>query len=257
MEKKTFVLSNKKTFRRGIRVFIKGKDGKYASRLCTFTTEHLVDEKQRSTNARKKAAEFITENEEIINGLFHDPAYGKDFYLKGDEEAKLKKEATKINNEDAKRIALNNLFDLAGLPFDDTKSFEVLQAEYNLYAESLSGRKITKSTATSINYEEKNVAKEISDAKEAARQAYREKYGKEIPAEVANDVAFLDGMSNPNFDAEKYLASKGVSSDEDDDDPGESEDKTKLHDMYFEKFGKNVPNLKVNDLAWIKAKLEE
>ena len=255
MEKKTFVLRNKKTYRRGIRIFIKDKDGKFKDRLLNFTTEHLVDEKQRTTNARKIHGEYTTEKLDEISALFSDSAYGKDFYLKGDPDGKLKTATIKVTNDDAKKIALRNLFTLADLPFDDSKPFEVLNEEYNLYAQSFSGRRIGASTAKAIPVEMVDVAEGIASAKAAARELYFKKYGEEVPGVVRDDTAFLDGLSNPDFDAKKYIESKTPASSEEDDNA--TEGKEALRDAYFQKFGKNVPNPKLNDLPWIKAKLEE
>lgn len=248
---KTFILANKKTYRRGLRLFIKGKDGKMSLRICTFTTEHLVDEKQRAKNARKIHAEFITSNQVVIDALFKDSGYGKSFYLKGDSEGKLKRQTTVVTAGDAKRLALRNLMEQVGLPFDDNKPTEILAEEYNIHVQASSGRKIEKSTASVIPGNPVDVAKDIADQKDVARNLYEEKYGEPIPAEFKNDVALLDGLSNPNFDAQAYIAEKAEKHDE------EQDTKEELWAQYFDKFDTKVPNPKKNDIAWIKAKLAE
>jgi hypothetical protein len=53
---KTFVLTNKKTWRREVRVFVMNVNKKFEERLLSFTTEHRVNNKQRTVLGRNTAA---------------------------------------------------------------------------------------------------------------------------------------------------------------------------------------------------------
>lgn len=252
MEHKIFVLTNKRTYRRTVRVFVKGPDGKVTDRQCTFTTEHLVADQERSTNGRTIAAQFDTNNETLYHALLADSGYGKDFVLKSDPEGKLKEASQKLSPEDLKKATLANLFSYQGLKFDASKPVNVLEMEYSLHIQALSGVKSQISAPAPIPHEPVNVAQEIADGKAAARKKYEEDYGEPVPPIVYNDMAFLDGLSNPDFDAEKYIQSKLA------EPPKVEEEKPEdVHALYFAKFQKNVPNMKKNDIAWIKAKLNE
>ena len=267
MEQKVFVLTNKRTYRRSVRVWIKGQDGKVADRLCDFTTEHLVNDKKRNTNARTVAAQFSTKNEALYHALLADTAYGKDFVLIDDPEAKLKEASLKLSPDDIKKATLANLFNGAGLKFDPLKSIGILEMEYAMHIQALSGKRMEVSAPAPIPHEVVNVGKNISELKKAARQAYEDKYGDEVPAVVYDDVTFLDGMSNPDFDAQKYIESKLVKPEVGEKSEGVEEleevdtlakkPAEDVHDLYFKKFNKHVPVPKKNDIAWIKGKLNE
>jgi len=258
MEQKTFQLSNTRTFRRGVRIFVKDAAGKVSDMLCMFTTEKIVSERERYTNARTKAAEYKTTNEMVVNALFSDAAYGKDFYLKGDEEGKLKRSSFVVSQEDIERASLESLFNSAGLIFDRSKSIPILKKEYSLHLEALGGRKIKESGPLEIPHIPVDVPKDIINAKVEARNKYEELYGEPVPEIVFDDIAFLDGMSNPDFKAQAYIKTKteeAEAAQKSGSDAGDS--KEDLYKVYFEKFKKNVPNAKKNDIAWIKGQLSE
>lgn len=260
MEQKIFVLTNKRTYRRAVRVFVKGQDGKVSDRLCTFTTEHLVSDQERNTNARQVAAQFSTKNELLYHALLSDSGYGKDYTLKSDPEGNLKEASLKLTPDDIKKATLATLFSGANLKFDAEKQISVLELEYATHIQSLSGLKTQTSAPAPIPHNIVDVAKEIENKKAAARQKYEDEYGEAVPPVVYDDITFLDGMSNPDFNAEKYIESKLTDAPKVDEGIAQEVKEEKpedIHALYFEKFGKNVPNMKKNDTAWIKGKLNE
>jgi hypothetical protein len=258
MEQKIFVLTNKRTYRRAVRIFVRGLDGKITDRLCMFTTEHLVNDQERNTNARIIAAQYSTNNEMLYHALLSDSGYGKDFVLKDDPEGKLKEASLKLTPEDVKRATLASLFASQGLKFDGNKPTAILELEYATHIQSLTGVKTQISAPAPIPNQIVDVAKEMEGKKIAARRKYEEDYGEPVPPVVYNDLAFLDGMSNPEFDAKKYIQSKLAEPPKvENNKPAEDGKPEDIHALYFEKFQKNVPNMKKNDTAWIKAKLNE
>jgi hypothetical protein len=229
-------------------------------RVLPFTTEHLVHVKQRKTRARQTAAEYTTSNEAEIEALFADSGYGKDFVLKGDPEGKLKKPTRVVTAMDAERIALRGLFKNIDLQFDESKPIEVLKEEYKIHASALAGKKIEKSTASKIPIEQVDVKQSMAETAEMARKIYYDKYGEPVPEEVYDDLAFLSALSDPNFNAKGYIENLSKVDDlatKPDATVPEIETRTldQLQKAYFEQEGKNVPNPKKNDAAWIKAKL--
>jgi hypothetical protein len=259
MKAQTFILKRKKTFRRGVRVYVKDIHGKMTDRVLPFTTEHLIHVKQRKTRARTIPAEYTTSNQAEIEALFADSGYGKDFFLKGDPEGKLKTATRVVTAIDAGKIALRGLFKNINLQFDESKPIEVLKEEYKIHASAMAGIKLEKSTASQIPLEKVDVAQEIADTKETAREMYKEKYGEEVPEEVYDDVAFLSAMSDPNFNAKEYIDNLG-----NDDGDGKANDKVEdtrsleeLQKAYTEEYGTNPPNPKKNDAGWIKKKLAD
>lgn len=248
MESKTFILTQTKTFRHITHVFIKREGNKLDKRQIVFTTENKIQPRQRNTGARKIAAEFTTSDEVIYDALLRSHAYGKKFILKGDPQGKLKKEPFSITPVDAKKVALRNLFEAANLKFDETKTNDVLEEEYRIQMTSKTGVEIEESKASSIPHKEVNVAKELQDQADAARNAYKEKYGEEIPDEFANDTALLSAISDPDFDAKAYMEKNSTIIEETIED---------LQKAYFDQEGTNVPNPKKNDKAWIKSKLAQ
>lgn len=260
---KTFILKRKKVFRRGVRVFIKGIDGKFTDRVLKFSTEHLVAVKLRKTRARTIAAAYTTSNSEEIEALFSDSAYGKDFFLKGDSEGKLKQATRIVSKMDSEKMALKGLFEMINLPFDESKDLAVLQEMYKIQASAMSGRKIEKGSAPApIPIEKVDVAKSMAETADAARKIYEDKYGKPVPEEVSGDLAFLSALGDPDFDAETYIANLDVEPEETANDVQDSNSSTAdtietLQQKYFEKFKTNVANSKKNDAAWIKNKLAE
>lgn len=257
MKRQTFVLLLTKDYRRFIRVFLKNKEGKPEQRNVTFTTEHKVSEKERNRNAKRIQAEFSTSDERLYDGLLRSTAYGKTFVLKGDPEGKLKREPIDLTPFDAKRIALKNHFDAIGLEFDSTKPIEVLEEEYQIYVNAKTGSNIKGSGPAEITHKPINVEKQITEAVDSAKALYKEKYGEDIPDEFANDKAFLSALPDPNFDAKAYIDKAYESVSEDTTETIEEESLEDLHKQYFDKFGKNVANLKKNDKAWIKDRLAE
>lgn len=256
MKQETFVLRNKRTFRRGVRIFTTGQDGKITDRLLMFTTEHLVGDKERATNARGKPAEYRTKDHTEIDGLLSDVSYGKDFYLKGDEAGEMKKEPIRLTREEIEKVSLAGLFAEIGLKFDHSKPIPVLKSEYALKLEALSGKKADVSAPASISHNQVNVGQGIVELKNKAISAYKEKYREDVPEIVKNDVAFLDAMSNPNFDAQAYITKKQKTAESDAKKEVETA-KENLQKEYFDKFKKNVPNVKKNDVGWIKEQLEK
>jgi hypothetical protein len=260
MTQKTFVLTRKKTFRRGVTVFIKDINGKLTARVLKFSTEHLAPIKLRKTRARTIAAEYTTSNSDEIDALFSDLSYGKNFILKGDIEGKLKRAPRIVSKMDSEKMALRGLFEMINLPFDETKPLAVLQEMYKIQAQALSGRKIEKvSGPTPIHIEKVDVAQSMADTADVARKIYKDKYGKPVPEEVHDDIAFLSALGDPGFDAEKYIANLGgeeveVKKDVTDKDTRTIED---LQKAYFDKKKANVPTNKKNDATWIKKKLAE
>jgi len=260
MKRQTFVLKKTKDFRRSMRLNLK-TDGKIDQRNIKFTTEHKVSEKERNKNARKIPAEYSTSDEKIYDGLLRSPAYGKTFVLVGDPEGKLKREPFDITPVDAKKLALKNIFEKANFEFDSKKTNEVLEAEYLLQISANTGVKIEEGEAKTIPLQPVNIEQELHKQVVEAREAYKTKYGESIPDEFANDLAFLDGLSNPDFDAKEYMESKSQDdipeSPVPEDGPPVSEEETieDLRQKYFDKLGVNVPTPKKNDAAWIKSKL--
>lgn len=271
MEAKTsvFVLTNKKTWRREVRVFVMNVNKKFEQKLLHFTTEHRVNNKQRTILGRATAAEFVTSDPILIDAMYRDSAYGKDFTEKGDPEGLKKKQTLIINDNDRQIVALRGLFAAVGLFMDEKLPYDVLKEQYEIHMSAMSGKKSEKTQATEIPHVPVDVKAGIADGVQAARQKYEDDYGDPIPAIVANDLAFLDGLSNPAFDAQKYIDAKIADEKQAivDKTPlvdkinGEFQspatEKEALHKAYFDKIGKNVPNMKSNDLVWIKAKLEE
>lgn len=261
---KTFILTNKRTWSRQVRVFVLNQNKKYEERQCLFTTERIVSSKQRTARGHSIAAEYTTNDPVIIEAMFRDTAYGKDFILKGDESGSLKKPSVVISETDRQLVAIRGLFNIAGLYMDETLPYDVLREQYEIHMNSKAGR-AAESMVTQIPHVPVNVKATIEEGINAARQLYETKFGEPIPPVVENDLAFLDALADPKFDAKKYIEKKLAKSEETPDSGEEVEDskpdlvneKAELAKAYFEKFKKNVPTPKVNDLAWIKAKIEE
>lgn len=262
---KTFVLANKKEWRREVKVFVLNKDKKFEERSLPFTTEHLVTDKLRTEKGRTVAAEYKTSDPVILEAIYRDTAYGKDFYEKGDAEGKLKRPSVFINEKEKQITALRGLFNMVGLPMDETLPYEVLKEQYEIHVSALSGRKIEKSVAKEIPGTPVDVQASIVEGINAARAKYEQKYGEPVPAIVWDDLAFLDALSNPEFEAQKYISEKIAANEpsakEGEEKKKESEEPVEtleqLREKYFTKTGQNVPNPKKNDAAWIKAQLEK
>jgi len=254
MERQTFILVKTKPFRHHLKLFLKDIEGKVDRRIVTFTTEHKVNEKERTKNARKIPAEFSTSDENVIDALYRDTGYGKTFVHKDDTKGARKEEPFKITPIDTKKIALQNLFKAANLDFDPTKSVEVLNEEYRIHVTAKAGVSIGQSTAPKIIHEPIDVQKSISDQAEIARNVYKEKYGEEVPESHTNDLTFLSALADPNFDAKKYIEGETATSEEIDDDF--PEDVESLRKMYFDTFGQNPANPKKNDAAWMAQKIK-
>lgn len=256
MERKTFILLQNKDFRRSVRLFLKDKENKVDARRVKFTTEHKVSEKERNTRARKTPAEYSTSDEKIYDGLLRSHGYGKTFVLKDDPKGKLKREPFDITPVDARKAALKNMFDAAGLEFDINKSNEVLEEEYRIQVGAKTGVKIEGSTASEIPHVHVDVEKELLVQANDAREAYKAKYNEDIPDEYKNDLAFLSALSSPKFDAKAYMGQSPEDSDVV-DEGGSEETIEELREQYLEAKGVNVPTPKKNDKDWIKKKLTE
>lgn len=255
MKRQTFILTNTKDFRRAVRLFLR-KDDKVDQRNIKFTTEHKISEKDRNKNARKIPAEYSTSDEKIYDGLLRSHAYGKTFVLVGDPDGKLKREPFDITPVDAKKVALKNMFEQAGFEFDTKKSNEVLEEEYLIQIAAKTGVKIEKGVATVIPHSPINLGEEMQKKADEAREAYKVKYGESIPEAFTNDVALLDGLSNPDFDAKAYMDKVNESGEiSPNGAPVVELTIEELREKYFAQVGVNVPNPKKNDAAWIKSKI--
>ena len=95
--------------------------------------------------------------------------------------------------------------------------------------------------------EEVNVEQQLQEQAQQARELYEKRYGEPVPDEYANDKAFLSALlSDPKWDAKAYMKEK------EDDLPNSAD---ALWPIYRETFGKNVANIKKNDVAWMKAQI--
>jgi hypothetical protein len=258
-QEKIFVLTNKRTFKRSVNIFVYDSTGKLEKRNIIFTTEHLVDKSQRSDVAQTVPAQYFVKSDAEASGLLSNSSYGKTFVRIDDPEGKLKLPTRFVSPDDAEKAALKILFDKAGLEFNPAYDTNVLKKEYEIYVSALAGtNKITESSAKEIPAKKVDVVAGIADGVKVAKAKFEEKYGYPLPDIVANDLAFLDGLSNPDFKAEEYIANKQKKEVEGEVDTPEKEPTIEeLQKAYFDKFGTNVANLKKNDAAWIKSKLAE
>lgn len=254
---KTFILKNKKTFRRVVKLFLKDPQGEMTVRTVMFSTEHLVSKEQRATSARQVPAQYSTSNQTLINALLSDTGYGITFYMKGDEAGKLKKASTLHTPDDFEKMALSNLFKDAGMKFDSNKPIGVLKQEYVLYMQNITGKKAESTVPITIPAEKVDVVQTLAEGVTKARADYKEQYGEEIPEAFKNDLALLDGISTPGFDAKKYIFAKLHPVKTPEEKAEAKESKEKLLEEYFVAFGKHVPNMKKNNISWIKGRLEE
>lgn len=255
-KREVFILIKTKPFRHSLKLFLKDRDNKTEQRLIPFTTEHKVTEKERVTGARKKHAEYASSNKRVIEGLYRDTGYGIVFRHIDDPDLERKLESYDVTPLDAKKIAFKNLFKAAGLDFDGKKRIEVLEAEYQIYIGATSGKVIKEGIATHVPHTPVDVFQQLQDAYKAAHGVYEEKYGEPMPDIVANDKGFLSALSDPDFDAKAYIAEKLKPTPEEENEGGNTPDTLDdLRNAYFEKFNKNVANVKKNDAAWIKAEL--
>lgn len=263
---KTFVLTKTKTWSRIVRVYVLNKNKKYEERQLLFTTEHVCSSKQRNTRGHQVPAQYTTSDPIIIEALFRDLSYGKDFVEQGDAIGEKKQPSVVVTETDSKLIALRGLFQMANLPFNEALPYDVLKDQYEIHMSALSGKYSEKNQPLEIPHTPIDVKASIADGVQAARDQYKLLYGEPIPVVVANDLAFLDGLSTPGFDAKKYIEEKLVAENRFDEaehltkmeslppTPVENE-KELLHKAYFDKYSKKVPNMKSNDIAWIKAEL--
>lgn len=255
---KKFILLKKKEFLVSTKVYVRNSAGIMTSRHVIFRTEgahpHL-----RSTAAKTIAASFTTDDEQLIAAMYCDPGYGTRFVEEGDLDG-LKKQAPLVVTKEAAEIAaLKQLFDDTGLNFNPNLPVEVLRAQYSIYMQS-AGSNIKPSEPKQIPHTPVNVVSQIQKGAEQARALYEAKYGEPVPVEYWNDLAFLDGLSNPEFDAKAYIATRsgGESIDETlGGEVGGSETIADLQAKYAEKFGKNPAPAYKNDADWLKSKLAE
>lgn len=253
---KIFILKSTRQYSRVVNIYVKGVDGKLSKRTVKFTTERLVDVKQRQTAAKKVNAEYWAKNEQEMHALLSSSAYGITFVRKDDPNGELKRPTILVSKDDAKTIALKRMFDLAKLPYDQSLPYSVLKEQYAIHIEALGGTKSVKETGSvPIPGEQIDIQQNIASQVEKARIKFEEDYGYPIPESVANDLAFIDGLSNPEFSAEAYIKAKeGV--DEEEVDAFESMSIEGLRDAYKEKEGVNVPTPKKNNREWIIGKIK-
>nr|WP_319265294.1 hypothetical protein [uncultured Draconibacterium sp.] len=261
MKAKTFRLSNPRTWKREVRVFMLNKEKKFEQILLPFTTEGEVPAKMRTKRGRTIPAKYSTSNPEIIRALYSDSAYGKDFYEVGDEKFENKLPTLVVTKEDAELVALRSLYKGANLEFVESDSLEVAKKKYEIHLSALAGvNKIGESTATEIPHIPVDPQKQMNEAIAKGKADYEKKYGEPVPEEIAGDkkklLALIDGLNTPGFNVQAYVA-EATKVDEEESTEEESPEPTKeeLLKKYFDKFDKNVPNTKKNDLGWIKDQL--
>ena len=232
------------------RLYIKrSEDQKVEKRNVVFSTENRVTDKDRLEKAREIPAEYATNDPIIIDALLRDPGYGKTFVHKDDPEGKRKKASFNITIVDAKTSALRNLFAHQGMEFDENKSYEVLEKEYQIHIAALAGANAKDSAPAPIPHTKVDVAQEITDKAINAVEAYEAKTGTIVPEELKNDLGFIDGLSNPEFDAAAYIAKHNEKSEVEPEalpsTPAE------LQKIYKDEIGKNAPIPKKNDVTWL------
>jgi hypothetical protein len=259
MLEKVFVLKKTRPYKRTVRIFMKNRLQKITSVNCLFTTQHLVSEQERQTNAKTQQAEFSTSDMALYEAMLCDSSYGKDFYLKGDPEGKLKRPTLMLTRADIDYAALSQLCVNAGVSFRPGISYDELMSMYSTHMRAIGGKGMEVSPPAPVQYQQSNPLQEIMDQKSQARSNYENKYGESVPDVVANDIAFLDAMLNIDFDAEKYIASKlereAGRPEETVAQKPEEESFEVLDVRYMEKFKTHIPNNKKSDLAWVKNKL--
>jgi hypothetical protein len=261
-QEKIFVLTNKRTFKRSVNIFVFDSTGKLEKRNIVFTTEHLIDKSQRSDVAQTVAAQYFVKNDAEANGLMANSGYGKTFVRIDDPEGQLKLPTRFVSPDDAEKAALKILFDKAGLEFNPAYDTNVLKKEYEIYVSALAGtNKVAESKVKEIPANPVDFDKSRREGILAAKAKFEEKYGYPVPDVVINDLAFYDGLSNPDFPAEEYISNKQKSLNENVNTAMDANEKTKektigeLQKAYFDKFGRNVANAKKNDATWIKGEL--
>ena len=264
MERQAFILTQKKTFRHNLKLYIKDSDGKIDKRNITFTTEHKVKDKERSKRARKIAGEYSAIDEKIIDALYRDTGYGKTFVHVDDPEGKRKRDAFVITTFDAKKIALRGLFKNADLKFDESKSAEVLTEEYRIHISAQTDKVVRKGDATQIPHEPVDVKQQLADTVNQAHAIYEEKYGEPVPEDYVTDLAFLSSLADPKWDAKAFMAEKDKESKDVEEPIPDASNSNGLPDtaealwpIYKEVLGVNVANPKKNDPAWMKKKILE
>ncbi len=243
--------------------FCIGQRKKFEKRLLPFTTEHKVHPKLRNKKGRTEHAEFKTSDPVIIEALYRDSAYGKNFYEKGDPNGKKKKTTLLVNEKDKKIVALRGLFKAVGLPLDEELPYDVLTEQYAIHMNALGGnQKPGKGEAALIPHTPVNLLQQMAETADEARKIFEDKYGEPVPEIVNKDVAFLSALGDPDFDALGYikdLETGAPKADKNKDAKTGPVEKTneELYKDYFEMFGKNVPNTMKKDRTWILKKLKE
>lgn len=259
----TFILLNKKTYRRFVKIYLPKSNVKnaYFAKHVQFTTDGLIDPKNRSTAGRTKNAEYKTSVQDEIDALMSSDGYGKEYTLKRDPEGKLKKPSRNLSNDDQRKASLRGLYKEMGIEFDDSKTYEFLLAEYSGYIKALTGSKGTQgnSSPAQIPVSITNVSQNIEDMKNAARAKYFDLFAEEIPSVVYNDLTFLDGIMVPGFDAKSYIenALKQEPEDKGTEVDVESETPESLGKKYLEKYGVLPPAPYKNNIGWLKNKLTQ
>lgn len=275
MENHTFILLNKRTYKRTVKLYLKDAQGKVSRRNIPFTTSQLVSDKNRTNVARTVNAAFTTNDETVYDAMLRDSGYGKTFILKSDPKAELKRDSFNVTHLDAKKAAMKNLFDLAGMEFDGRKDSAVLEQEYAIHMAAKAGvNKIQPqaSTANEVKFENTDVYQDMINRAQAARDTYKKNYGEDIPDAFSNDMALLAALeTDPSFDAKSYMAAKMKEMVKKEAEPVKEPEAEKpkapekpeatesiedLRKAYFDKFSTNVPTSMKNNAAWIKGKLE-
>lgn len=272
-QEKIFILKNKRTFKRSVNIYVFDQHGRIDKRNIIFTTEHLVAKEQRGDMAKIVAAQYFAKNEAEIKALMSNSGYGATFVRIDDLEGKLKLPVAFVSPEDAEKAALKLNFDSIGLDFNAGYPLNVLKIQYEQHIHALAGvNKLTSSPAKEIPATPINYEKDRNDVIVSAKAKFEEIYGYPVPEIVANDIAFIDGLSNPDFDPKAYIQSKQAEVDKADSKAGTESDNNEgkdgggstesvetienLRQRYFDEKHENVPNVKKNDAAWIKSKLK-
>lgn len=260
-QEKIFVLTNKRTYKHSLNIYPFDTMGKMEKRNIVFTTEHLVDKTQRSDAAKTIPAQYFAKNDAEVNALLSNSGYGVTFVRIDDPKGELKLPTTFVSPEDAEKAALKLNFDQVGLKFNPGFDLKVLKMQYEQHVHALAGvNKVLQGSATEIPVKQVDFEAERNAAIATAKAKFEEKYGYPVPEIVANDIAFIDGLSNPAFDAQAYItakeeAAKNAESGNVPEKGNPIETIEELQKKYFDKFGKNVANIKKNDSAWIKGEL--
>lgn len=250
MKNVTFELVSGRVYRHSMRIFLRGNDGNYGTRTVVFSKAHSVKPEMRNeaATAAGHKAQLIVSDEALLEAMYRDSAYGKTFIEKGDEKGEKKQASYNITEKDAEKIVLQRQFEIHGIDFDGRKDVSILKAELQLFLEGLTGRKVEGSAPMPPIVNNVDVAGDIANAAEQARELYKEKYGEEVPEEFTNDMTFLSGLADPNWDAKGYIERKSQPDELTLDE---------LQAKYKELYGTNPANAYKTNAEWLKTKIAE